>query len=119
MVAGSIAGPAAAAKISGIVKSRYSTDEEPNSFEDITKRNNFYELGRGKTDAATNSGRLTTSPWSVEIDGLVGRPGAYAFEDIVNGVAMEERILRASLRRGMVHGDSLGWVPACHSSKES
>ena len=94
LVAGSIAGPAAAAKISGVVKSPYSTDEELNSFDDITSYNNFYEFGTGKSDPSKNAGRLTTSPWEVKIDGLVDKPGTYSFEDIVMGVTMEERIYR-------------------------
>ena len=74
--------------------SRYSTDDEPNSFEDITTYNNFYEFGTGKSDPARHAGQLTTDPWSVKIDGMVERPGAYAFEDIIKGVTLEERIYR-------------------------
>jgi len=74
--------------------SSYSTDAEPNSFEDITTYNNFYEFGTGKSDPARLAGQLTTDPWSVKIDGMVERPGTYAFEDIVKGVTLEERIYR-------------------------
>ncbi len=93
-VAGSIAGPATAAKISGTVKSQYSTDEDLNSLEDITTYNNFYEFGTRKSDPAKHAHKLTTSPWEVKIDGMVGKPGSYSFDDIVKGVTMEERIYR-------------------------
>ncbi|HSF63589.1 MAG TPA: protein-methionine-sulfoxide reductase catalytic subunit MsrP [Paracoccaceae bacterium] len=74
--------------------SNFSTDEKPNSLEDITSYNNFYEFGTGKEDPKRNAGGLTVDPWSVQIDGLVDRPGSYDFADIVKGVAMEERIYR-------------------------
>ncbi|PPB79702.1 sulfoxide reductase catalytic subunit YedY [Albidovulum inexpectatum] len=74
--------------------SRYSTDEAPNSFEDITSYNNFYEFGLDKSDPAANAHRLTVNPWSVRIDGLVERPGTYDLSDLTRGVALEERIYR-------------------------
>lgn len=74
--------------------SAFSTDEKPNSLEDITNYNNFYEFGTGKTDPAEYSGSLKTKPWSVTIDGLVARPGSYALEDLAPDSALEERIYR-------------------------
>lgn len=71
-----------------------STDEAPNSFEDITNYNNFYEFGTGKTDPARNAGALTTDPWSVEVTGLVDRPGSYGVDDLAPTNALEERIYR-------------------------
>ncbi|WBU63596.1 protein-methionine-sulfoxide reductase catalytic subunit MsrP [Paracoccus aerodenitrificans] len=74
--------------------SAYSTDEKPNSFEEITNYNNYYEFGFGKEDPARYSDALTTDPWSVEIGGLVDRPGSYGVEDLVPENALEERIYR-------------------------
>jgi methionine sulfoxide reductase catalytic subunit len=87
-----LAGPAAARIPT--TPSRFSTDEAPNSLEDITSYNNFYEFGTAKEDPKRHAGGLTVDPWSVQIDGLVDRPGSYDFADIVKGVAMEERIYR-------------------------
>jgi sulfoxide reductase catalytic subunit YedY len=56
---------------------------EPNSWEEITTYNNYYEFGTDKTDPAKYADALTIAPWSVRIDGLVDRPADYAFEDIV------------------------------------
>src|SRR5690348_14674320 len=39
---------AAGAKLSGIVKSQYSTSEKPTSFKDITNYNNYYEFSTDK-----------------------------------------------------------------------
>lgn len=71
-----------------------STDEAPNSFEDITNYNNFYEFGTGKTDPADYAGKMTTTPWSVAISGMVERPGNYGVEDLAPDSALEERIYR-------------------------
>lgn len=71
-----------------------STDQTPNTFEEITNYNNFYEFGTGKEDPARNAGALTTDPWSVEITGLVDRPGSYGVEDLAPDNALEERIYR-------------------------
>ncbi len=67
---------------------------EPNSYEDITSYNNFYEFGPGKDDPARNAGGLTTDPWAIVVDGLVERPGTYDLADILKDKAIEERIYR-------------------------
>ncbi|GAA6209148.1 protein-methionine-sulfoxide reductase catalytic subunit MsrP [Cognatishimia sp. WU-CL00825] len=67
---------------------------KPNSYEDITEYNNFYEFGTGKSDPAKHAHRLTTAGWSVEIEGLVDRPGSYGFDDIMQQMTIEERIYR-------------------------
>ena len=74
--------------------STLSTDEKVNSFEEITNYNNYYEFGTGKEDPARNAGSLTTDPWSVEIGGLVERPGSYSVADLAPENALEERIYR-------------------------
>jgi sulfoxide reductase catalytic subunit YedY len=75
-------------------KSSFSTDEKLTSLKDVTSYNNFYEFGVDKEDPALNAGALTTSPWTVTIDGLVNKPGTYQFEDLVKPAALEERIYR-------------------------
>ncbi|HIC66080.1 MAG: protein-methionine-sulfoxide reductase catalytic subunit MsrP [Paracoccus sp. (in: a-proteobacteria)] len=71
-----------------------STDEKPNTLEEITNYNNYYEFGTGKEDPARNAGGLKTDPWSVEIGGLVDRPGSYGVEDLAPENTLEERIYR-------------------------
>jgi sulfoxide reductase catalytic subunit YedY len=89
---GSIAGPALASL--GAKKTGYGKGLDPNSWDEITGYNNFYEFGTGKEDPARNAHRLTTEPWTVEIGGLVDRPGAYGLDDILKNVTLEERIYR-------------------------
>lgn len=67
---------------------------QPNAWEDITTYNNFYEFGTRKDDPKRYAEALTTKPWSVEIDGLVDRPGSYDFEHIMRKMTVEERIYR-------------------------
>ena len=55
---------------------------EPNTFEEITSYNNFYEFGTDKGDPKRYANALTIDPRSVKIDGMVDNPGDYAFEDI-------------------------------------
>ncbi|MDF3605090.1 protein-methionine-sulfoxide reductase catalytic subunit MsrP [Paracoccus sp. DMF-8] len=74
--------------------SAFSTDEKPNSLQDITNYNNFYEFGFGKEDPARHASSLKTQPWAVAIDGLVDRPGSYSVADIAPDNALEERIYR-------------------------
>ena len=63
-------------------------------YKDATSYNNYYEFGTDKADPAKNAHTLKTSPWSVEIEGLVKKPGKYGIEDLVKLSAQEERIYR-------------------------
>lgn len=67
---------------------------DPNDYEDITQYNNYYEFGTGKDDPSRYADQLTTTPWSVKIDGMVDKPGDYAFEDIMKAVTIEDRLYR-------------------------
>ncbi len=89
-----LAGAAAGAALAGIGGPAAASGLEPNTWDEITSYNNYYEFGTGKDDPAMYAGGLTTAPWSVTIDGLVERPGAYAFEDILKKMTVEERIYR-------------------------
>jgi sulfoxide reductase catalytic subunit YedY len=91
--AGAVLASPAFAKIEA-VKSAFSTDLAPNTFEEITSYNNFYEFGLDKADPARYASALTTSPWSVQIGGLVDRPGSYGLEDVLKDAPLEERIYR-------------------------
>lgn len=72
----------------------YSTQEAPNSWEDITTYNNFYEFGTGKEDPYRNAQDFQPRPWSVEVSGECEKPGRYDYEDIVGPHTLEDRIYR-------------------------
>ena len=76
----------------GYVKSQWSSEAKPNSYEDITTYNNFYEFGTDKSDPAKYAHNLKTRPWVVEVGGLVSKPGMYDFDEIIKNIALEERI---------------------------
>lgn len=67
---------------------------EPNSWEEITTYNNYYEFGTGKDDPARNAGGLRTDPWTITVDGLVDNPGEYSLSDLIGDLTAEERIYR-------------------------
>ncbi|MEQ9258482.1 MAG: protein-methionine-sulfoxide reductase catalytic subunit MsrP [Roseovarius sp.] len=85
---------AAGLALAGMAAPARAETLEPSDFDDVTSYNNFYEFGTGKKDPAKHAHMLTTEPWTVQIDGLVDRPGAYAFEDIMKKMTIEERIYR-------------------------
>lgn len=74
-----------------------TTDElgDPlNSYEDITNFNNFYEFSQSKETVARLSTDFPTSPWQVEVSGLVNNPGTYDMGDLLAKFDQEERIYR-------------------------
>jgi sulfoxide reductase catalytic subunit YedY len=89
-----MAGAGAAA--AGLAAARAGAAEglEPNTWEEITSYNNFFEFGTDKADPKNYAQAMTTEPWSIEIDGLVERPGTYDLADLLAGQAIEERIYR-------------------------
>jgi len=82
------------ATLSDISPSPLSTDEDQNSFNEVTSYNNFYEFGTAKEDPARNAGSLVTEPWTVQVDGACARPGTLDAGALTNGPGMEERIYR-------------------------
>lgn len=94
IIAGAAASLGAMAATPLLGAGRYSTSAAPNSFADITSYNNFYEFGTGKEDPARNAGGLTTSPWTIKIDGMVEKPGNYALDDILSGMPIHDRVYR-------------------------
>ncbi len=64
------------------------------SFESVTNYNNYYEFTTDKEGVAGLSQNFTTSPWTVEVSGMVNNPKTYAFEDIEKAYPSEERIYR-------------------------
>jgi methionine sulfoxide reductase catalytic subunit len=73
---------------------RYSLSDPPNSYEDITTYNNYYEFGLDKGAPAANSGRFKPAPWTVAVKGEAENTGSFALEDILKGHAIEERVYR-------------------------
>ena len=73
---------------------RVRDDDKPNSYQDITHYNNYYEFGTGKEDPAENAGGLRTRPWKVDVTGEIAKPGSYDLDDLLRGQTIEERVYR-------------------------
>jgi len=73
---------------------KYSLSDPPNSYQDITTYNNFYEFGLDKADPAENSGRFKPEPWTVTVKGEAEKTGTFALEDILKPHTIEERVYR-------------------------
>ena len=82
------------AKLPGIIKSPYSTDEEPNSYDDITTYNNYYEFGTGKGDPVVYARDFEPRPWTITVEGEAEKTGTFDFDDFVKPFDLEERIYR-------------------------
>lgn len=82
------------ATLSDVAPSPYSTGEEPNTFEDISTYNNYYEFGTGKDDPHRNARDFRPRPWSIEVDGHAEQTGTFDLEDFVKPHGLEERIYR-------------------------
>jgi sulfoxide reductase catalytic subunit YedY len=72
------------------------TEMEDNltTYEAITSYNNYYEFTTDKERVAKLAMDFKTSPWEVEVSGLVNRPQTYAMEDLLKRFTQEERIYR-------------------------
>ncbi len=68
-------------------------DDKLNSFEQITNYNNFYEFSTSKTAVAAAATSLVTSPWNVEVGGLVQKSQTFGFEELL-AFPQEERVYR-------------------------
>jgi sulfoxide reductase catalytic subunit YedY len=75
-------------------KSKYSTTDSPNSYNEITSYNNFYEFGTDKSDPAAHAGTLHTKPWTVEVTGEVQTPKKFDLDALLKLAPLEERIYR-------------------------
>src|SRR5688572_13966871 len=81
-------------KLEGVGKSALSTDEPLTPYKDITTYNNFYEFDPDKYSPAETAKNFRTKPWSVAVEGEVGKPAVYQLEDLIKPHALEERIYR-------------------------
>src|SRR6201987_6094474 len=82
----------AGTKFSGLARSPFSTTEKPNSYDDVTHYNNFYEFGTDKTDPAKNSKNFNTSNWTVSVEGEVAKARKFTMDEILKLAPLEERI---------------------------
>ncbi|MEQ1885202.1 MAG: protein-methionine-sulfoxide reductase catalytic subunit MsrP [Bryobacteraceae bacterium] len=90
----SLASPAQAAKLGNITKSSYTVSEKLTAKGDAQGYNNYYEFGTGKDEPAHYANTLITSPWKIQVGGMVNKPKIYDIDDFVKIAPLEERIYR-------------------------
>jgi sulfoxide reductase catalytic subunit YedY len=64
------------------------------TLEAITNYNNYYEFSLDKQAVASKARDFKTSPWQVEVGGLVHKPQTFDVDDLLGRFAQEERIYR-------------------------
>lgn len=62
--------------------------------QDVISYNNFYEFSLDKEAVANMAQGFRTSPWEVEVGGLVRNPGIYDIDDLKQQFDQEERVYR-------------------------
>jgi len=73
-----------------------STDElgdKLTPYDSVTHYNNYYEFSLDKEEPARLAQGFKTSPWTVQVGGLVNRPKTFGMEDLLK-FQQEERIYR-------------------------
>jgi methionine sulfoxide reductase catalytic subunit len=65
-----------------------------NTLDQISNYNNYYEFTTDKTGVAELAADFPTSPWQLEVYGLVNKPITFSLEDLLRQFPPEERIYR-------------------------
>jgi sulfoxide reductase catalytic subunit YedY len=65
-----------------------------NTYSDITTYNNYYEFTTDKQGVAGLAKDFKTTPWTVEVGGLVNNPKTFGIDDLLKNFPQEERIYR-------------------------
>lgn len=63
-------------------------------FETVTNYNNYYEFSTNKEAVASKAEGFPTSPWQVQVGGMVAKPGTYDIEDLRTRFTPEDRVYR-------------------------
>ena len=87
---------ATAAPATGATPARVMTDELGRvltEYEAVTNYCNYYEFSTRKDGVAKLAESFRSSPWTVEVGGLVSKPGIYDLDDLAH-FESEERIYR-------------------------
>ncbi|HLJ85249.1 MAG TPA: protein-methionine-sulfoxide reductase catalytic subunit MsrP [Candidatus Angelobacter sp.] len=78
----------------GVIKSPLSTTEKPNTLQDITNYNNYYEFSTDKYEPNGLATNFRSRPWNVSLEGLVKKPKKLDIDTIMKLAPLEERIYR-------------------------
>jgi sulfoxide reductase catalytic subunit YedY len=88
-------GVAAAPALATLAATRnpaFSLSEAQTKFEAATTYNNFYEFGVNKDDPSRLGHTLRPRPWTVQVDGFVGKPKTFDIDELIRLFPLEERV---------------------------
>jgi sulfoxide reductase catalytic subunit YedY len=81
------------APLAGTTQAASGTDKVT-PFEYATTYNNYYEFGTDRSDPSKQAGGFQVKPWTVSVEGLVKKPARYDLDDLLRGLALEDRVYR-------------------------
>ena len=82
------------AMLKDVRASKFSTNETPNDYQDVTTYNNYYEFGTGKADPHVYAEDFDPQPWKITVDGYAEKTGTFDFDDFIKPFDLEDRIYR-------------------------
>jgi len=82
------------AVLPNVKQTMFKVNETLTPEKDITTYNNFYEFGTAKTDPVENAHTLKTRPWSLALEGEVGKPQTLDIDKLLKLFPLEERVYR-------------------------
>ena len=88
------AAPAAATVAPSAGKQTDELGDPLTTYDAVTTYNNYYEFGTDKSEPAILAKDFKVQPWTVQIGGLVNKPGTFGVEDLTRMFPSEERIYR-------------------------
>jgi methionine sulfoxide reductase catalytic subunit len=83
-----------AQKLAAKANPAYVVMDKPTAYKDATTYNNFYEFGTDKADPARYAGTLHPRPWTVAIEGEIGKPMTLDLDGLMKLAPLEERVYR-------------------------
>jgi len=72
----------------------FQATDKPTPYDDVTSYNNYYEFGTDKSDPARYASALRTEPWTVQVQGEVGKPQTFDIDALRKLAPMEDRLYR-------------------------
>ena len=71
-----------------------AAEDKPTAYDKISEFTNFYEFSVDKYQPAKLAQNFKSSPWAIELGGLVENPGTIEAQDLIKEYGGEERIYR-------------------------
>ena len=86
--------PAAPTVVPSAGKATDELGDPLTTYEAVTTYNNYYEFGTDKSEPAVRAKDFKIQPWTVQVGGLVNKPGTFGIEGLTRMFPPEERIYR-------------------------